>query len=227
MWSAYQIFAHPMFDTLESHVKAFMLRRAKARGDTELPARVEELKRASMAAKTNTADAKATPMDAKPPGAGAEGQPQLRRLSRVSAMSTAASQGLQRLSQNAAMYRVSTGFVNETVPSNEEHFLLPIWQRVIIRSCYVVVTTIIAVVMPFFGSMAGLVGALAFFPLTIFFPIECWRRVYKPKGWFNIMLASIEVFMGLVSIAATIASVRNIINSWGSFKIFGSTGGIH
>ncbi|KAL6784593.1 hypothetical protein ACKKBF_B02420 [Auxenochlorella protothecoides x Auxenochlorella symbiontica] len=228
MWSAYQIFAHPMFDTLESHIKAFHLRRAKARGDTELPAKVEEMKRASLAAKTAPLDAKATDLDAKAPGAApAGGEPQLRRLSRVSAMSTAASQGLQRLSQSAAMYRVSTGFVNESVPSNEEHFLLPIWQRILTRTFYVCFTTIIAVVMPFFGSMAGLVGALAFFPLTIFFPIECWRKVYKPRGFFNGLLYSIEAFMFAVCILSTVSSMRNIINSWSTFKIFGATVGLH
>ncbi|KDD72521.1 transmembrane amino acid transporter protein, partial [Helicosporidium sp. ATCC 50920] len=42
MISAYQVFTQPMFDTLESHVKAYNLRRAIARGDTEMPRKAEE-----------------------------------------------------------------------------------------------------------------------------------------------------------------------------------------
>ncbi|KAL6784595.1 hypothetical protein ACKKBF_B02430 [Auxenochlorella protothecoides x Auxenochlorella symbiontica] len=219
MWSAYQIYAHPMFDTLESHVKAFKLRQAKAKGDAELPAKVEELKRMSLAARQGSAAGTKT-MDDTAPAAPPAANP-LRRLSRVSAM---AGEKLQRLSQNAAMYRVSTGFADTSVPSNDDHFVLPWWQRLITRGIYVVLTTLIAAIMPFFGAMAGLVGALAFFPLTVFFPFRCWRTVYKPTGWFNYMLYVIEFGMALVCVAATIASFRNIIVSWSTFKIFEGAG---
>ena len=199
MWSAYQIFAHPMFDTLESNVAYYIL---KKRGtDAETPAKQVEGK-----------------VDAPKEGAeGAEGT--LRRLSRASAETNG------RLQRVSAMYRVSTGFVKEEVLEvnpNAKH-VSPVnwWQRFIIRTIYVIITTIIGVVMPFFGAMAGLVGALAFYPLTVFFPVYCWRRVYKPQGWFNNMLWVVDIFMLLVCIGATIASVRNIINSWSTFKIFG------
>ncbi|KAL6784594.1 hypothetical protein ACKKBF_B02425 [Auxenochlorella protothecoides x Auxenochlorella symbiontica] len=223
MWSAYQIYAQPLFDTLESHVKAFKLRQARAKGDAELPAKVERLQRLSMAARQGpAAEAKAASASppASPPPALPAANP-LRRLSRVSAM---AGEKLQRLSQNAAMYRVSTGFADTSVPSNDDHFVLPWWQRLITRGIYVVLTTLIAAIMPFFGAMAGLVGAVSFFPLSVFFPFRCWRTVYMPSGWFNTMLYVIEFGMALVCIAATIASFRNIIVSWSTFKIFQGAG---
>ncbi|KAL6785098.1 hypothetical protein ACKKBG_A02425 [Auxenochlorella protothecoides x Auxenochlorella symbiontica] len=197
MWSAYQIYAQPMFDTLESHIKAFKLRQARAKGDAELPAKVERLQRLSMAARQGPAAgakaASASPPTCPPPAPPAANP--LRRLSRVSAM---AGEKLQRLSQRG--------------------------HRLITRGIYVVLTTLIAAIMPFFGAMAGLVGALAFFPLTVFFPFRCWRTVYMPSGWFNTMLYVIEFGMALVCIAATIASFRNIIVSWSTFKIFQGAG---
>ncbi|RMZ56151.1 hypothetical protein APUTEX25_004575 [Auxenochlorella protothecoides] len=109
----------------------------------------------------------------------------------------------------------------QEVPSNADHDYLPLWQRIAIRSAYVFFTTLVACIMPFFSDMAGLVGAITFFPLSVFYPIRCWRIVFKPQGAFNHMLYAIEISMVLVSAAATIASARNIINNWSTYKIFG------
>lgn len=53
------------------------------------------------------------------------------------------------------------------------------------------------------------------------------RKVYKPRGFFNGLLYSIEAFMFAVCILSTVSSMRNIINSWSTFKIFGATVGLH
>ncbi len=51
--------------------------------------------------------------------------------------------------------------------------------------------------------------------------------MYKPRGFFNGLLYSIEAFMFVVCILSTVSSMRNIINSWSTFKIFGATVGLH
>lgn len=57
-----------------------------------------------------------------------------------------------------SMYGASTGFTNEEVPMNEEGVLLPFYWRLITRSSYVLIITLLASIMPFFGAFAGLVG---------------------------------------------------------------------
>ena len=127
--------------------------------------------------------------------------------------------GLRRVS----MYAADTGFANEEVPLNDEHYYIPLWQRIILRSTYVLLITLIACIMPFFGAMAGLVGAVTFFPLAVYFPFACYRKVQPnvSKG-FSAFLWVIWVTLLCVACAATIGSVRTIIVSWSTFKIFGT-----
>ncbi|KAJ4963719.1 hypothetical protein NE237_023658 [Protea cynaroides] len=44
--------------------------------------------------------------------------------------------------------------------------------RLVWRTTYVILTTVIALIFPFFNDFVGLVGALSFWPLTVYFPIE-------------------------------------------------------
>ena len=57
-------------------------------------------------------------------------------------------------------YHVDTGAANEHVPMNDQGFYLPFWQRLLLRSTYVALCTLVAVVMPFFSAVVGLVGAI-------------------------------------------------------------------
>jgi len=52
--------------------------------------------------------------------------------------------------------------------------------RLWFRTLYTVLTTFFACLLPFFGIILGLIGALGFWPATVFFPIECWIKVFKP-----------------------------------------------
>ncbi|OAE28801.1 hypothetical protein AXG93_3096s1150 [Marchantia polymorpha subsp. ruderalis] len=69
------------------------------------------------------------------------------------------------------------------------------------RTIFVLVTTLLALLLPFFNSIMGLLGALAFFPLSVYFPIRIYMkrtnlRHYKlpvfhvSKGIQNIRLAA-------------------------------------
>ena len=234
--TAYQVFAQPVYNTLESHVKAFLVRRAVRRGDHSLEDRVVAARCASARGRGAARPAEAAGDLAAESGAqkappskeslDSKADPALARASPdkptvLSRISSSVSTQVQVLGRPSSMYRVSTGLANEAMPLNEERFLLPLWQRIIIRSTYVLIATVIACIMPFFSDMAGLVGALSFFPLSIFFPIRCWRRLYRPTGSFSWMLWALEITMGIVSLLATIASIRGIINNASSYKLFG------
>ncbi|KAK9677339.1 hypothetical protein RND81_11G137500 [Saponaria officinalis] len=96
--------------------------------------------------------------------------------------------------------------------------------RLIWRSLYVVVMTVIAMLLPFFNDIVGLIGAFSFWPLTIFFPIEMYivqakvRRFSSTWIWLQVLSCSCLI----VSILAAIASIRGIVVSFGKYKPFHS-----
>lgn len=143
------------------------------------------------------------------------------RLSRLSRSTEIISNRLSRLSQAAAMYHVDTGFANEDVPLNDDHYFVPLTARLVLRTLYVGIITLIAIIMPFFSAFVGLIGALTFFPLAVYFPIACYRKVYPVSRRFGVLLSIIWWSMLLVCGAATIAAVRDIITGWNGYKVFG------
>ncbi|EFN51990.1 hypothetical protein CHLNCDRAFT_32765 [Chlorella variabilis] len=119
-----------------------------------------------------------------------------------------------------AMYHIDTGAANEHVPMNDEGYYLPFWQRLVIRSTYVLLCTIIAMSLPFFNAIVGLIGAITFWPLTVGFPFAMYAKVYKPAGPMLLLMKVTALVMLLVAVAAAIASCQNIIDSWSTFTFF-------
>ncbi|KAK9677340.1 hypothetical protein RND81_11G137600 [Saponaria officinalis] len=96
--------------------------------------------------------------------------------------------------------------------------------RLIWRSLYVLAMTIIAMLLPFFNDILGLIGALAFWPLTVFFPVEMYivqaniRRSSPTWLWLKMLSYSCLV----VSILAAIASIRGMAVSITKYELFHS-----
>lgn len=96
--------------------------------------------------------------------------------------------------------------------------------RLIWRSIYVVAITVIAMLLPFFNDIMGLIGAVSFWPLTIYFPIEMYivqakiRRFSSTWIWLQIL----SFFCLMVSILAAIASIRGIAVSFTKYRPFHS-----
>jgi amino acid permease len=90
------------------------------------------------------------------------------------------------------------------------------------RSAFVCVTTVVAMLLPFFGDVVGLLGAVSFWPLTVYFPVEMYikqRRV--PRGstkW--ICLQTLSVSCLLVSIAAAAGSIADVIDALKVYRPF-------
>ncbi|XP_058773872.1 amino acid permease 6-like [Vicia villosa] len=105
--------------------------------------------------------------------------------------------------------------------------LVGIWRvnmfRLIWRTVYVIITTIVAILLPFFNSVVGLIGALSFFPLTVYFPTEMYlTRLKVPKYssiWIGMKLLSVFTF--IVSLVAAVASIQGIITELAIYKPFG------
>ncbi|KAK7410401.1 hypothetical protein VNO78_01157 [Psophocarpus tetragonolobus] len=90
------------------------------------------------------------------------------------------------------------------------------------RTIYVVVATIIAMAMPFFNEFLGLLGAIGFWPLIVFFPVQMHIAQKQIKRlslkWCVLQLLSFVCF--LVSVVAAVGSIRGISKNIKKYKLF-------
>ncbi|KAJ1266872.1 hypothetical protein BS78_07G013300 [Paspalum vaginatum] len=85
--------------------------------------------------------------------------------------------------------------------------------RLVWRTAYVCVTTAVAMLLPFFGSVVGLIGAASFWPLTVYFPVEMYiaqRRVaWGSRRWLGLQALSAGCLV--VSVAAAAGSIAGVL----------------
>lgn len=62
------------------------------------------------------------------------------------------------------------------VPLNDTGYLLPWWHRLVLRSSIVIAVTLMSIFVPFFSTLVSLIGALCYWPLTLYFPYGACRR---------------------------------------------------
>ncbi|XP_017433387.1 lysine histidine transporter 2 [Vigna angularis] len=94
--------------------------------------------------------------------------------------------------------------------------------RFVARTVFVLLTMLIGICIPFFGSLLGFLGGFAFAPTTYFLPCIIWLKLYKPKrfslswivNWTCIVLGVLLVIL------APIGSLRKIIISAEHYKFF-------
>lgn len=76
-------------------------------------------------------------------------------------------------------------------------------------------TTLVAMLLPFFNAVLGLIGALGFWPLSVYFPVSMHMAQKKIKRgqpkW--IMLQGMSLLCLLISLAASIGSVQDIVHN--------------
>ncbi|KAG2556351.1 hypothetical protein PVAP13_8NG076200 [Panicum virgatum] len=90
------------------------------------------------------------------------------------------------------------------------------------RTAFVCVTTVAAMLLPFFGDVVGLLGAVSFWPLTVYFPIEMYvvqRGVRRGSTrWVCLQLLSAACL--LVSVAAAAGSIADVIDALKVYRPF-------
>nr|CAD1844093.1 unnamed protein product [Ananas comosus var. bracteatus] len=93
------------------------------------------------------------------------------------------------------------------------------------RTAFVVLTTIISMLMPFFNDVVGILGAFGFWPLTVYFPVEMYIAQKKIKRWSTpwIGLQMLSIACLIVSIAAACGSIAGVVLDLKSYKPFKST----
>ncbi|AQK58820.1 Amino acid permease 3 [Zea mays] len=87
------------------------------------------------------------------------------------------------------------------------------------RTAFVCLTTVAAMLLPFFGDVVGLLGAVSFWPLTVYFPIEMYVVQRAVRRWSThwICLQMLSAACLLVSVAAAAGSIADVI---GALKVY-------
>ncbi|KAK6945950.1 Amino acid transporter, transmembrane domain, partial [Dillenia turbinata] len=84
------------------------------------------------------------------------------------------------------------------------------------RSIYVIVTTVVAVILPFFNDFLGLIGAIAFWPLTVFLPTQMHIKQTRIRTfsitWICFQILSLICL--LITLLAFAASIQGIVVSF-------------
>lgn len=100
-------------------------------------------------------------------------------------------------------------------PSNK-----PWLMRAVVRSLYVALTTFVAICLPFFADLMGLIGAAGFTPMTFILPCVFWIKARQPQGivfWVNVLIIVVYSLGGLL---AAVGSIRQIILHSRTYNLF-------
>lgn len=96
--------------------------------------------------------------------------------------------------------------------------------RIILRTAYMIFCGFFASMLPFFGDINGVVGAIGFIPLDFILPMLLYNMTYKPSRsslsyWINVSI--IVIFTG-VGLLGSFSSVRKLVLDARKFKLFSS-----
>lgn len=94
--------------------------------------------------------------------------------------------------------------------------------RLVWRTTYVMFSTVVAMIFPFFNAILGLIGAVTFWPLTVYFPVEMHMSQKKVKKytmrWIGLKLLVLVCL--IVSLLAAVGSIVGLISSVKAYKPF-------
>lgn len=87
--------------------------------------------------------------------------------------------------------------------------------RVCIRTSYVASTTILAIVFPYFNQVLGILGALMFWPLSIYFPVEMYLKQRNIEAWTGrwIALRTFTYVCLVVTLFALSGSIQGVVTA--------------
>lgn len=83
--------------------------------------------------------------------------------------------------------------------------------RFLLRTPLMVVVTVVAIVMPAFGAITGLVGAATYWPTAVFYPLKCYRNSHTISRGRSLLFHAINVALGLISAVAVAGAVQALV----------------
>ncbi|OIW14504.1 hypothetical protein TanjilG_12097 [Lupinus angustifolius] len=129
------------------------------------------------------------------------------------------------IEKNASKRFPNSDFINKDIEVPIPGFIHPYRLnlfRSIWRTIFVIITTVISMLLPFFNDIVGLLGSLGFWPLTVYFPVEMYiiqKRIPKwSTKWICLHMLSIACL--IISIAAAAGSIAGVVSDLKSYKPF-------
>ncbi|CAO2152751.1 unnamed protein product [Urochloa humidicola] len=100
-------------------------------------------------------------------------------------------------------------------------FVLSVF-RLTWRTAFVCLTTVTAMLLPFFGDVVGLLGAVSFWPLTVYFPVEMYivQRGVRRGTTRWVCLQTLSATCLVVSVAAAAGSIADVIDALKVYRPF-------
>lgn len=94
--------------------------------------------------------------------------------------------------------------------------------RLVWRTIFVIITTVISMLLPFFNDVVGLLGAIGFWPLTVYFPVEMYIAQKKIPKWSTrwVCFQILSVACLIITLAAAAGSVAGVVHDLESYKPF-------
>ncbi|KAL5721616.1 Amino acid permease 6 [Ranunculus cassubicifolius] len=94
--------------------------------------------------------------------------------------------------------------------------------KLVWRTAYVAVTSLFAMIFPFFNEFVGFIGAMSFWPLTVYFPVEMYLAQSKTprlsSKWIFLKMLSWACFV--ISVVAAVGSIQGLIQNVTKYKAF-------
>ncbi|KAF8073110.1 AAP5 [Scenedesmus sp. PABB004] len=90
--------------------------------------------------------------------------------------------------------------------------------RLVYRSVYVAIVILVALLFPAFGAFVGLIGALAFWPISVHMPLAMFEKLRAPRGAKLAVMRAVDAVVLLISLAAAAGSVAEIVDSAAHFQ---------
>ncbi|KAH6835797.1 amino acid permease 8 [Perilla frutescens var. hirtella] len=100
-------------------------------------------------------------------------------------------------------------------------FDLNFW-RLIWRSLFVALATVLALMLPFFNDVLAFLGAIGYWPMTVFFPIEIYITKNKIRRWTSrwLGLQLINTVCLLVAVVAACGSIQGFTKALKTYTPF-------
>ncbi|XP_010527719.1 PREDICTED: amino acid permease 5-like isoform X1 [Tarenaya hassleriana] len=94
--------------------------------------------------------------------------------------------------------------------------------RLVWRTLFVILTTLISMLMPFFNDVLGFLGAIGFWPLTVYFPVEMYIEHKRIQRWSTrwVCLQVLSFACLVVTLASAAGSVVGIVTDLKTYKPF-------
>lgn len=127
--------------------------------------------------------------------------------------------------KHATRYFPESQFINKDfevpLPGGFKPYKLNLF-RLVWRTIFVVITTVISMLMPFFNDVVGILGAFGFWPLTVYFPVEMYIVQKKIPKWSTrwISLQILSVACLIISICAAAGSFAGVVSDLKIYKPF-------